>query len=198
MAETIMAGRPLRKSAARQRSIRDWSGWDYVPGIAFLVIGILALVEPPIASLAAGIYLGFMLCVAGGFALAGGIAHLGRRGALLALLLGLLSLAAGFMVLYNPVVGAVSLVWVMGAWFTVSGVFELAMGFSVPVGKSWLILVGIVNLALGALVIMMPPAQAFAFLGYFVGISFVFRGLWSLFFTADLHRAEHMVGKILP
>jgi uncharacterized membrane protein HdeD (DUF308 family) len=123
--------------------------------------------------------------------LAGGIAGLSHRGAWLSIILGLLSLAVGIIVLYNPVAGAVSLVWVMGAWFIVGGIFELAMGFSVPVGKGWLILVGIVNLALGAFVIMLQPSEAFQFLGYFVGISLVFRGLWSMFFTADLHRAQN-------
>jgi uncharacterized membrane protein HdeD (DUF308 family) len=175
-------------------SVRDWPGWDFVPGIAFLVVGILALLEPPIASLAAGIYLGFMLCVAGGIALAAGIANFGRRGAWLGLALGLLSFLAGVLVLYNPVVGAVSLIWVLGAWLFVGGMFQLAMGFRAPVGRGWLVFVGIVDLLLGLLIFWMPPASAFAFLGYFVGISFVFRGLWSLFFTADLHRAEHRPG----
>jgi uncharacterized membrane protein HdeD (DUF308 family) len=177
--------------ATERRTLKDWSGWDYVPGIAFLVVGALALAEPPLGSLAASFYLGAMLCVAGGFMLAGGIARIGHRGGWLAVLLGLLSLVAGLIVLYNPVAGALSLVWVMGAWLIVGGIFELALGFSVPVGRGWLILVGIVNLALGALIIMMNPASAFAFLGYFVGISLTFRGLWSLIFTADLHRARH-------
>ncbi len=172
------------------RSIGDWPGWDYAPGIAFLVVGILALVEPPLASLA-------MLCVAGGFMLAGGIATIKRRGGWLSIVLGLLSLAVGIVVLYNPVAGAVSLVWVMGAWFIAGGIFELVTGFSIPVGKGWLILIGIVNLALGVFVLMMQPAQAFQFLGYFVGISLAFRGLWSLIFTADLHRAQNFVGAAL-
>lgn len=186
MAETMTAGSAGAYSADK-RSIKDWPGWDYLAGIAFLVIGVLALTEPHLASFAAGIYLGATLCVAGGFMLAGGIAGVGHRGGWLGILLGLLSLAAGVIVLFNPVAGAISLVWVMGAWFIVGGAFELAMGFSVPVGRGWLILVAIVNLALGAFVLMLQPAEAFAFLGYLVGISLVFRGLWSLVFTASLH-----------
>jgi uncharacterized membrane protein HdeD (DUF308 family) len=59
------------------------------------------------------------------------------------------------------------------------------------VGRGWLIFVGIINIALGAWVVMMNPSDAFIFLGYLVGISLMFRGLWSLVFTADLHRAQH-------
>jgi uncharacterized membrane protein HdeD (DUF308 family) len=183
MAETTTADR-----AGHHHSLRDWSGWDYVPGLALIVIGILALAEPPITSLAAAFYLGVMLCVAGGFVLAGGFARMRHRGGWLGVLTGLLCLAAGLMVLYNPVAGAVSLVWVMGAWFIAGGIFELAIAFTIPIGKGWLIFVGIVDLVLGAYVLMMNPAQAFTFLGFLVGISLLFRGMWSLFFTADLHR----------
>jgi uncharacterized membrane protein HdeD (DUF308 family) len=175
------------------KSLKDWSGWDYVPGIAFLVVGLLALAEPPLASLAASVYLGVMLCIAGAFMLAGGVAGIAHRGGWLAVLLGLLSVVVGLLVLYNPMAGAVSLTWVLGAWLLIGGIFELALGFSIPVGRTWLILVAIVNIALGAWVVMMDPSRAIAFLGYFVGISLVIRGLWSLFFTADLHRAQRFV-----
>jgi uncharacterized membrane protein HdeD (DUF308 family) len=189
MAETTTAD----AGSTEHRSLKDWSGWDYVPGIAFMVVGILALLEPLLASLAASVYLGAMLCVAGAFMLAGGIAGMGHRGGWLSVLLGVLSIIVGLLVLYNPVVGAVSLTWVMGAWFIVGGIFELAMGFSIPAGRGWLILVGIVNVVLGVWVVMLNPAQAFAFLGLLVGISLVFRGLWSLVFTSDLQRAKNFV-----
>lgn len=185
MAEAMAADLPVN---ARPRSLKDWSGWDYAPGIAFLAVGILAVIEAPLASLATGVYLGAMLCVAGGFMLAGGIATIHLRGAWLGIVLGLLSLLAGTAALYNPVAGAVSLVWVMGAWFIVGGIFEVALGFSMPAGRGALILVGIVNIALGAFIAMMDPSRAFTFLGYLVGTSLIFRGLWALMFTADIHR----------
>jgi len=177
--------------ATRSNNIGDWSGWDFLPGIAFIVIGVLALMEAGWASLAAGIYLAAMLCVAGGFALVGGIAHVRLRGAWLSILLGLLTLIVGVGVLYNPVAGSVSLVWLLGAWLIVGGVFQLATAFVMPIGRGWLILVGLVDLALGVLVFMMKPTDAFLFLGYFVGISFVFRGLWSVTFIGEIHRAGH-------
>jgi uncharacterized membrane protein HdeD (DUF308 family) len=71
------------------------------------------------------------------------------------------------------------------------------MGFNIPVGRGWLIFVALVNIALGAWVVMMKPSDAFLFLGYLVGISLVFRGLWSLVFTADLHRAQALVRNAL-
>jgi len=43
----------------------------------------------------------------------------------------------------------------------------------------------------------MKPSDAFAFLGYFVGISLVFRGMWSLFFTADLHHMRRSAAALM-
>lgn len=175
------------------KHIGDWSGWDYLPGIAFIVVGVLALTMAPLTSLATGIYVGAMLCVAGSFALVGGLSHIKRNGAWLAALLGLLSLIVGIAFLYNPASGAVTLVWTIGAWFVVGGIFELATAFTIPFGKSWLVLVGLVDLALGAIVLMMDPRQAFAFLGYYVGLSLIFRGLWTVVFVGGVHQVGHRI-----
>ena len=176
-----------------EKHIGDWSGWDYLPGIAFIVVGVLALMMAPLTSLATGIYVGAMLCVAGGFAFVGGLSHIKRGGAWLAALLGLLSIIVGIGFLYNPAAGAVTLVWMIGAWLLVGGVFEFATAFATPFGKGWLVLVGLVDLALGAFVLFMEPTQAFAFLGFYVGISFIFRGLWTVVFVGEAHEIDHVV-----
>ncbi len=180
-----------------QRHIGDWSGWDYLPGIAFIVIGVLALMMAPLASLATGIYVGAMLCVAGGFALVGGLSHIRRGGGWLAALLGLLSLIVGIAFLYNPAAGSVTLVWFIGAWLLAGGIFEFATAFTTSIGRGWLVVVGIVDLILGALLLTSDPKQAFLFLGYYVGISFVFRGLWTVVFVGSAHHLQGAVREAL-
>src|SRR3954469_6032911 len=73
MAETMTAA---QRGRAAHGSLTDWSGWDYLPGLAFLVIGVLALMLAPLTSAVTSIYLAVMLCVAGGFALVGGLANI--------------------------------------------------------------------------------------------------------------------------
>lgn len=179
------------------KAITEWSGWDYLPGLAFIIIGVLALMQAPLASLASGIYVGSLLCVAGAFAFVGGLSHIRRGGAWLAALLGLLSIIVGAAFLYNPAAGAVTLVWMIGAWLLVGGIFEFATAFTTPFGKGWLVLVGVVDLVLGALVLTLDPKQAFAFLGYYVGISFIFRGLWTTVFVGEAHEIGHNVREAL-
>jgi uncharacterized membrane protein HdeD (DUF308 family) len=169
------------------KSVADWSGWDYLPGVAFIVIGVLALLLAPVTSIATGIYLGAMLCVAGGFGIVGGIAHISRRRAWLIALLGLLSLIVGIQILYHPVAAAISVTWLLGAWFLVGGIFELVNGFTVKAGRTWLIVVGLIDILFGGYVLFMNPVNAFLFLGYLVGISLLIRGLWSVVFVNKLH-----------
>ena len=178
----------------RRTSVGDWSGWDYLPGITFIVIGVLALMMAPLTSLATGIYVGALLCVAGGFALVGSLSQIRRGGgAWPAALLGLLSLVVGIAFLYSPAAGAVTLVWMIGAWLLVGGIIEMATALTVPFGKGWLFLVGLVDLALAAFVLLMDPVAAFTFLGYYVGVSFIFRGLWTVIFVGEAHEVRHMV-----
>ena len=190
MATPVTTDRTIRTAPAGRPSLRDWPGWFYVPGIAFLVVGILAVAEPPLASLAAAFYVGAMLCVAGGVMFVGGIANISHHGGWIAVVLGLLSLIIGVVVLKNPAAGAVSLARLLAAWLIVGGLFELGFGFNIPLGRSWLVLVSLMNILLGAFVLVMRPGTAFAFFGYFVGVSLMFHGLWSLIFTAQLHDAR--------
>ncbi len=184
-----MVGVPTEKRAG------GWSGWDYLPGIAFVVIGVFALVVAPLTSLATGIFVGAMLVVAGGFALVGGLSHIRRGGAWLSALLGLLSLLAGAAFMYNPAAGAITLVWFIGAWLIIGGILELGTAFVTPFGRGWLIIVGIVDLALGAFVLFMDPVRALAFLGYYVGISLIVRGLWTVMFVGDVHEVKRAIGE---
>lgn len=194
MAEAVTADQAIGTTGRQRRSLKEWAGWHYLPGLAFLVVGIVALAEPPLASLAASIYVGAMLCVAGAFMTVGGVANLGHRGGWIGLVLGLLALATGFIILQNPGVGAVSLVRVLGAWLVAGGILEAAIGFNIAVGRGWLILVSVINIILGVFVLRMQPGAAFHFLGYFVGASLVIQGLWSLLFTATLQELRHSIG----
>ncbi len=178
MAQSVPADQNLRTD---QASLGRWQGWHYVPGIASLAIGILALAEPPLASLAATVYLGAMLGVAGIFMFVAGVANI-RRGGWFALFLGLLCGVTALAIFANPVATAVSIVWIMGAFLIIGGIFELVVGLKMPIGRAWLILISLVNIALGVFAFMLPPAAAFAFLGYFLGLNLVVQGLWWLAF----------------
>ena len=115
MAQAHAIPSEARHVGSSGRSWTDWPGWDYVPGIALIAIGVFALTQPPAASLAASIFFGAMMCVAGAFSLAGGLVNIGNRGGWLVALLGALSIFVGLYMLYYPATGAVTLTWMIGA-----------------------------------------------------------------------------------
>jgi uncharacterized membrane protein HdeD (DUF308 family) len=189
MPETLTADRRGRAAAEGPGNLLKWPGWSYLPGAAFVAIGIVALLEPPVASVAALFYIGAMLLVGGFFMFLGAIVNLKHRGSWIASVIGLLTFATGLIFISDPTTSAARLIWVMAGWLIVGGLAELAIGFRLPIGRGWLILVSFANIALGLLMVMIQFSMAFAFLGYVVGASMVIQGAWSLAFTADLNAA---------
>ena len=179
-------------SGAAREAPRPTTGWGWVlaAGISFILLGIAALVEPKLTTLATAIYLGAMLLVAGTLALVGGLSQIRDRGGWLIALLGLLSLVAGIALAFDPFAGAVSLVWAIGTWIFVGGIFELGGAFALPPGSSRvpLFLVALVDVALGLLIAFMEPASAIYFLSWFVSLSLVARGGWAIVHALELRR----------
>ena len=101
-------------------------GWVLVAGILFVIVGVLAVLQPLITSLAVGIYLGASFIVAGAFAVASGVANFKQKGAWLYIVLGILAMIAGGYLAMLPLNAAVSLVWAIGIWMIVAGSFELS------------------------------------------------------------------------
>ena len=169
-------------------------GWVLVAGILLVGTGVVALVSPKLTSLATAINIGAMLLVAGLFAIIGGLVHIRERGGWLVALLGVLSVIAGGLLAFDPFAGAISLVWAIGLWIFVGGIFELGAAFSAPAGSDrvWLILVAIVDLVLGVLIAFMKPDAAIYFLTYFVSASLIVRGVWSISLSMELRQQSRL------
>jgi uncharacterized membrane protein HdeD (DUF308 family) len=114
-------------------------------------------------------------------------------GALLHLLVGLLSIAAGFLMLTKPLAGSLSLTVLLAAYFLVSGAFRLvaALGFDLP-HRGLAILGGLVTFGLGLLVWSELPGSALWLIGTFIGIDLIFRGGWAVALALALRPAARV------
>ena len=153
-----------------------------------LLAGCVALLHPLATSLATGLLLGGSLIAGGAFAALAGLTDLRGRGGWLYLVLGLLAVAAGLVVMFNPFAGALSLVWAIGAWLVVGGILELFGGLSARRGKLWLILFGLVDIMIGVVLMFADPFSALFFLAVAVGLSFVLRGVGLILYALALRR----------
>ena len=103
--------------------------WVAVAGLLEVVIGVVMIRHLDLTKSAIGLLIGIVWIVQGIVALLGGIMS-GTRGVRgWAIAFGLISLVAGIWVVSTPSTSVNALATLLGIWFIVMGVFELAGGF---------------------------------------------------------------------
>lgn len=162
--------------------------WVLLYAVVVIGIGLFALFNPVATGVATGVFLGLMLLIYGFAAMASGLSALNRRARWIELLLGLLAVIIGCLTIFNPFAGAVSLIWMIGAWLMVAGVFETISAVRVHHDRAWRLMLGILNLILGAILLFSGPSNGLLFLAVVVGIHFVARGIFLAILAFGLRR----------
>jgi uncharacterized membrane protein HdeD (DUF308 family) len=159
-------------------------------GAAFLAVGAAALVFPMVATLAATLLVGWVLIVSGAVTLFGAFSLHGARPFFGALLLGLLSVAAGAFILAQPLSGALAITLVLGALFMIEGAFELVMAFELRPARSWIwmLVSAIASIFLALVIIEGWPGVSLVALGAVLGVNFISTGLAYLFVGGTVRR----------
>jgi uncharacterized membrane protein HdeD (DUF308 family) len=151
-----------------------------VEGVVLLVLGALAVVLAPLATLAVTIVLGWLLLASGIMGLITTFWMRQAPGFWWALLSALLGIAVGIMLLAAPLRGALSLTIVLVAFFIVEGVATIMYAFDHRRQLSgrwgWMLVSGVIDLILGAMIYGGLPSTAAWAVGLLVGINMVFGG----------------------
>lgn len=180
-------------SAAIRKSIHDHWGLFLAEGIVLSLLGLAAIIVPPLAGLAATIFLGWVFVVAGFVGLLFTLRARRAPGFGWALLSAVVALVAGAILLWDPLRGLVTLTFVLTAFFIVDGVVIIAYAIAHRrelSGKwEWMMVNGILDLLLAAIVISGWPGTLAWALGLLLGIDLVFGGA-SLIAMALKARAE--------
>lgn len=160
----------------RLRSASNWLLWL---GIAMLVLGAAAIIWPAISTLVATLFVGWMLLLSGVAALFGSFTIRGTGPFFGALLLALLSIAAGVFLLFNPLAGEVALTLMVAVIFTIQGAFEMLFAFDVRPHQGWvpMLLSAIVTIVTALLIVAMWPGISLFLLGILLGVNFITTGL---------------------
>jgi uncharacterized membrane protein HdeD (DUF308 family) len=151
-----------------------------VEGIVLVVLGLLAILIPPIATLAVEILFGWLFLISG---ITGLITTFWMRqapGFLWSLVSAALAIAAGVVLLIWPLSGVLSLTLVLIVFFVVEGVASIMFALEHKrelTGRWGLMLAsGIIDLILAAIILAGLPGTAAWALGLLVGINMLFGG----------------------
>lgn len=149
-------------------------------GVVMVILGVLAIVWPMVASFAVDIYVGWLFLISGIVELVALFSAEDLPAFLWTLLTAAVSLIAGVLLLRRPAEGAASLTLVLTAFFIAEGVFQIAASISyrdaIPDAWGWMFASGIVDLILAAIIISGWPGSAAWTLGLIVGVNLITSG----------------------
>jgi len=162
--------------------------WMAIFAVISLVGGVLALLNPFAATLAATLMAGWAFALLGVLQIIQAFQVQRWGGFIWALLFGILTLVVGGSLLFNPLAGMVSLTLLVAVLFLATGVVKLFYAFSLrPVtGWGWVLLSGIVSVALGAMILTDVPWSVANILGILLGVELISNGVLFLFVALGL------------
>jgi uncharacterized membrane protein HdeD (DUF308 family) len=167
------------QSAMSQAVKAHWRAFLF-EGILLAVLGVAALILPPLASLAITIFLGWMFLISG---IGGLIVTYWARstpGFWWSLISAALAVLAGMLLLARPMQAVLTLTIVLGAYFLAEGVatimYALEHRRELSGRWSWLLISGLVDIAIAFMVITGLPSSAEWAIGVLVGINLLFGG----------------------
>jgi uncharacterized membrane protein HdeD (DUF308 family) len=161
-------------------SLREHWRLFVVEGIILVVLGLAAIVIPPIATLAVELVFGWLFLISG---IVGAITTFMMRqapGFWWSLVSAILAIAVGVMLLLWPLSGVLTLTLVLVAFFIIEGIasimFALEHKRELSGRWGWMLASGIVDLILAGVIIAGLPVTAVWALGLLVGINMVLGG----------------------
>jgi uncharacterized membrane protein HdeD (DUF308 family) len=149
-------------------------------GIVLLVLGVIAIVVPPIATIAVEILIGWLLLVSGVVGLIATLRARSAPGFGWSLVSAILGIAAGVVLLGWPLSGALSLTMILTVFLVLEGVVSIlyALEHKREISGRWgaMLFSGIVDVVLAGIIFAGLPGTAAWAIGLLVGINLVFGG----------------------
>jgi uncharacterized membrane protein HdeD (DUF308 family) len=159
---------------------RHW-GLFLVQGLVMLVLGLLALARPMIATIAVELFAAWLFLIGGIVGLAGVFTAWKTPGFAWALIRAVLAILIGVLLLWRPIAGVLTLTLLLAAFFAAEGIAYIIASISqraaLPGSWLWVLLSGVIDLILAAIIISGWPGTAAWVLGLMVGINLLMSGV---------------------
>jgi uncharacterized membrane protein HdeD (DUF308 family) len=182
-----MSAEEARVASALAGAIRRHWGLFLAEGIVLLILGLLAVSAPAIASLATTVFFGWILLISGVVGLITTFRARQVAGFWWSLVSAVIGIVAGLLLLAWPQPGVLSLTAVLIAFLFAEGIVTILYAFEHRGALSgrwgWMLASGILDVCLGALLFAGFPGTAVWALGLLLGINLLFGG-WALILMA--------------
>jgi uncharacterized membrane protein HdeD (DUF308 family) len=151
-----------------------------VEGIILAILGILAILVPPLATITFTIFIGWLFFISGVVGLITTAWMRRAPGFWWSLLSAIIAIAAGVLLIVWPLTGTLSLTLVLIAFFIVEGgtsiVYAIEHRDQLSGQWGWMFFSGIIDLILAGIILAGLPGTAAWALGLLVGINLLFGG----------------------
>jgi uncharacterized membrane protein HdeD (DUF308 family) len=151
-----------------------------IEGGVLMVLGVSAILLPQFASFAVESFLGWLFLLGGAIGLVSTLMARTAPGYGWALVSALAGIVAGVLMIRSPVGGVISLTFILTAFLVVDGLIMIMFGIDHRRQLSrrweWLVVNGVLDLILAAIIVMALPGSVSWVLGLIVGIDLLFGG----------------------
>jgi uncharacterized membrane protein HdeD (DUF308 family) len=171
--------------------LRENLGWFTALGLAMIVLGLIAVSTPFLASVALKRLVGAIFVVGSVIHVIHAFRSWKWSRSVPEFLLSVLFFVAGFILLVYPIEGLITLTAFLAAFFVVEGVFKVIEATRLrPVSNwGWLLVSGLVSVFLGIIIWAGLPMTAFWAIGLIVGIDLIFGGISMIMVSVSMRAA---------
>jgi uncharacterized membrane protein HdeD (DUF308 family) len=188
----------LAKAGQGARALCKRTWWVFlVGGIAAVIFGILAFMQPASALLVLAIYFAAMVLVDGAVNAWGAITNRDKDGWVIMLLLGVIGVVAGGYALLHPALSVAAFILVVAFTAILFGVLLLSLGFKIrkESEREWILyLNGALSVLFGILIVA-RPAEGSVTIIYLIAFWAILLGALKIWFAFKVKNLPDAVGE---
>lgn len=160
-------------------ALRSRWRWFVLLGAALLILGLIAFGNLLAATIASVLFIGVLMLIGGVLQIVHAFPFRSWRRFLFWLLSGLLYAAAGLITLYDPVLAATALTFLLALVLLAAGALRIAASvrFRPERGWGWILASGVLTILVGLTILVSWPSSTLWTLGVVIAIDLTFQGI---------------------
>ena len=174
--------------------VRSKWGWYLIFGIVLIAIGVMAIGQAFVASLASMSLLGWLVIVSGLVQALLAFRVRNWSGFFLHLLGGVLEIVVGFLIVAAPLSAAIALTLLLAVYLLVGGLFRMIATLFIRFpGSGWGVLGGLISFLLGLALWQQWPTSGLVFVGTCVGVALILHGASWIAFALGIRKLPKLI-----